>query len=995
MDTEKIKDFLDSEYGKVISSLRDDRIWAAAKMDEVILQQAGTNMERTLQLQKNQQIDVVEQVSKRKVSALKDLIFELMRNNGAVASQDSFKKVLDALNELVDRYQSDERTSIDRITDQYSQRAVEEGDKLKAKSEEVFRKRKEGLTRMVDKGLKAFDQFEDYYETASFDSPIWSKLEYKSSFPALNYVRLGSVEQRLDLFGNPDSFQFKTPEIVPFFLRQSLTIVYKKEQRDKLKGVVDQLFVRSLMSAEAGNILFYFIDAVGNGSMFLDYLHFDDSTKDVYNKQIFNTLTEVDRLLTSLQLICTDIDQNVRKNRSLEEYNQTEKVPVPYRIVIMDSFPRGISAGSLATIARLVEFEREAGVHFVFLVEKDDVSKMGPILPLTEKYELNEHLVPDERLEAVKNNVIQMTNRSFNASKSVKFHEYYDENVVWWKGNCANFTETPLGMVKASNYDLSFDEEAKKGLPTAHTVIAGQTGCGKSSLIHSFIMGTALKYSPEQVRFFLVDLKGVEFKCYEEFKLPHAEFIAMNGNPEYGSHVLKLVLRKMEARTAYFQSKMVTTLPEFREKYPDEVMPRYFIIIDEYQELFRDLDIARESKESIDRLVSVGRALGFNLILSSQTLPLPASTLTNFSHRIAMRCQVSLGRQVLELPEAKTAHLKVGQAIINSGKQVDTVQSYYLPKEYRTAYLKEVRKKWLDYKGGNYEDDMIVFDGERPALLKNNRVWRKMRKISQLTDIPFSPGEKIMVDGRDVMDTLVRSRNGNILSIGGNLAVSIRALNGCIQSFIPQLLPNEARFDVFNFVNRGKKELFDAIKSSSEEVCRRFADSCYTESSQDLAPVIDEILGEIKDRKERIDSGEFIPSRFLVIYQTANDPDLHEVEKFDEYYQTMKVSPSDLSTKLTTVLSTGPEAGIHCLLHFSDPDMFFSVFSDKEIKLFNHILALQMSEDDSRLFLGGSRPYAGRLYDRSVGEEAAHNRAIYFNAYTMEFEKIKPYSFEL
>ena len=995
METDTIKDFLESEYCKVIASLRDDKIWSAAKMDEVILQQAGTTMERNLQMQKNQQIDVIEQVSERKVSALNDLIHELMRNNGAAGSQDSYRKLLDALDELVKRYRSDEKASIESITEQYTKRAAEEEEKLRIKSKDVFRKRKEGLARMVDKGLKAFGRFEDDYETASLDSPIWNKLEYKASFPSLNYIRLGDVEARLELFGNSDSFHFTTPEIVPFFLKKSLTIVFKKEQRDKLKSVVDQIFVRSLMSAEAGNLFFYFIDAVGNGSMFLDYLHFDDSTKDVYNKQVFTTLTEVDRVLTGLQLTCTDIDQNVRKNRLLEEYNRTEKVPVPYRIVIMDSFPRGISSASLATVARLVEFEREAGVHFVFLVEEDDVSKMGAILPLTEKYVLNDNLVLDERMETIKSNVIQMTNRSFNATKSVKFHEYYDENVPMWKGNCANFTETPLGMVKAKNYDLTFDEEAKKGLPTAHTVIAGQTGCGKSTLIHSFIMGTALKYSPEQVRFFLVDLKGVEFKCYEEFKLPHAEFIAMNGNPEYGSHVLKLVLRKMEARTAYFQQKMVTTLPEFREKYPDEVMPRYFIIIDEYQELFRDLDIARESKESIDRLVSVGRALGFNLILSSQTLPLSASTLTNFSHRIAMRCQVSLGRQLLELSEAKTANLKVGQAIVNSGKQVDTIQSYYLTKDYRTAYLKEIRRKWLEWKGGNVEDDMIVFDGERPALLKNNRVWRKMKPVCQLTDIPFSPGEKIMVDGRDVMDTLAQSRNENLLSVGGNLAVSIRALNGCLQSFVPQLPPNEARFDVFNFVNKGKKELYDAIQSASESVCRRFTESHYSEATSDLVPVVEEILDEIKERKARIETGEFVPSRFLVIYQTANNPDLQEVEKFDEYYQTMKVASSELSTKLATILATGPEAGIHCLLHFSDPDMFFTVFGEKEIKLFNHIVALQMSEDDSRLFLGSTRPYAGRLYDRTVGEEAAHNRAIYFNAYTMEFEKIKPYSFEL
>ena len=993
MEADKINAFLESGYERTLASLHNEKLLSAARQEEAVLNTAEERLKKNLQQQEIHQKEVVRQVARKKVSSLSELMAKIKETGGSVTSPEDYKRLENAFAELLNYYKGDEESGLEAITNKYLQMSETEGERFRDQAEKFYDKRKEDISRIIDKCLKDFSQLEDNYETASFRSPIWNRLEYKAKFPELNYVRLGDRKETITLFGKENALEFISPVVVPFFARNSISIIYKKDQRNLLKSVIDQIFVRSLMTAEAGNLYFYFMDAVGNGSLFLDYLNFDKSTMEVCNRKIFTGLTEIDRTLTELQLKCTDIDQHERKNRSLEEYNRTEKVPIPYRVVIMDAFPRGLSTAGLAVIARLVEYEKEAGVHFVFAVQEEDVPKMGQILPLTYQYRLEDTLCPDSMPADMKERVVQLTNRSFNQDKSVRFDEHY-AGVPMWEGDCSNFTQVPLGMKKSLNYDILFDEEAKKGLPSAHTVIAGQTGCGKSSLLHSFIMGTCLKYSPDQVRFFLIDLKGVEFKVFEEYKLPHLDFVALNGSPEYGAHVLRLVLKKMEERMAVFQEKMVTRLPEFRQKFPNEVMPRYFIIIDEYQELFRDLDIARDSKESLERLTSVGRALGFNLILSSQTVELSAQTINNFSHRIAMRCDSTVARQVLKTPDERVMDLKVGQAIINAGTQADTIQSYFLSRDVEIAYLKEIREKWVALHGEEYEENMIVFDRERPALLKNNRTYRKMRPVSNTSAIVFSPGEKIMVDGLDVLDKISAEKNANILALGGNLAVSVRSLNGCVQSMLPQLPGSGVCFNLFNFVSLGKKDLFHAIKLASESVVPVCPGSTYSEKQEDLDACLEAVLKELENRRVKAAAGETLVPRFLVVYQTENCKSLQAVETMD-FLDRLTPSISETATKLRTIMSVGPELGVHCLLHFADPASFEAVFTDKgsELKLFNHVLALQMSEDESRHILGSSRPYAGRLYDRIAGEEAANNRAIYLNAYTGDIEKIKPYSF--
>ena len=95
----------------------------------------------------------------------------------------------------------------------------------------------------------------------------------------------------------------------------------------------------------------------------------------------------------------------------------------------------------------------------------------------------------------------------------------------WWSRQSGTGIDVPLGRAGATKRQ---NLQLGKGT-SQHVLIAGKTGSGKSTFLHCLITNLALHYSPDEVRFALVDFKkGVEFKDYAAFQLPHADVIAID-----------------------------------------------------------------------------------------------------------------------------------------------------------------------------------------------------------------------------------------------------------------------------------------------------------------------------------------------------------------------------------------------------------------------------------------------------------------------------------
>src|SRR6185312_9446535 len=105
----------------------------------------------------------------------------------------------------------------------------------------------------------------------------------------------------------------------------------------------------------------------------------------------------------------------------------------------------------------------------------------------------------------------------------------------------------------------------------------------KTNLLHVLITNLALTYSPDELELYLIDFKTVGFAFYAMHQLPHARVIATQSEREFGLSVLKRLEDLREERKNIFYQRADDIL-QYREKYPQERMPRILLIIDEFQE---------------------------------------------------------------------------------------------------------------------------------------------------------------------------------------------------------------------------------------------------------------------------------------------------------------------------------------------------------------------------------------------------------------------------
>ena len=98
---------------------------------------------------------------------------------------------------------------------------------------------------------------------------------------------------------------------------------------------------------------------------------------------------------------------------------------------------------------------------------------------------------------------------------------------------------------------------------TPHLLVAGSTGSGKSVCINTIIVSLLYKFSPEQLRFIMVDPKKVELQQYND--LPHM-IIPVVTNPKKAVLALQWLVNEMEKRFDLFAKVGVRKIEEFNKR---------------------------------------------------------------------------------------------------------------------------------------------------------------------------------------------------------------------------------------------------------------------------------------------------------------------------------------------------------------------------------------------------------------------------------------------
>lgn len=139
----------------------------------------------------------------------------------------------------------------------------------------------------------------------------------------------------------------------------------------------------------------------------------------------------------------------------------------------------------------------------------------------------------------------------------------------------------------------------------------GSSGYGKSFALQSFIIDLALKNNPELVYFYVIDLGNggmVNIK-----NLPHvADYITFD-NIDKLNKLLNILTREIESRKKLCLDFDVQNIHLY-ETQQNEVIPRIFIVVDNYQVL---KEVNEEFYEYFEKLARDGYSVGIYLMFST------------------------------------------------------------------------------------------------------------------------------------------------------------------------------------------------------------------------------------------------------------------------------------------------------------------------------------------------------------------------------------------
>ena len=160
-----------------------------------------------------------------------------------------------------------------------------------------------------------------------------------------------------------------------------------------------------------------------------------------------------------------------------------------------------------------------------------------------------------------------------------------------------------------------------------HLLVAGATGTGKSVSLNAMINSILFKFSPDMVRFLLIDPKRIELSVYQD--IPHLLHPVVT-QPKEATRALRWAVEEMERRYMLLSDRGVRNIDAYNRKILKEMksgvtatpegtsknLPYIILVIDELADLM--MVSSREVEESITRLAQMARAAGIHLIIATQ-----------------------------------------------------------------------------------------------------------------------------------------------------------------------------------------------------------------------------------------------------------------------------------------------------------------------------------------------------------------------------------------
>jgi hypothetical protein len=793
--------------------------------------------------------------------------------------------------------------------------------------------------------------------------------------------------------------------------------------KETSNDMVRNTLLRAVTSVPAGNLNVTIIDPEGLGKQFSWLMSLADVDPALVNHRVWTQPLHISEQLANTARHVEDVIQQSLRNHhaNLIEYNQQAgPMAVPYRLIVWSNFPFGLDDHSWQSLCSILSSGGKCGVGVILqlsnthvwptFADRSKIDEFGlrcSLRPVTipgtatesartetvvtidhpelAAYPLKPMLPPDEeRLKEIMSH--QLEAASAVGKCVVPFESISLPKADQQSASSADALAIPLGISDAGRVQM-----LKLGTGTAqHVLIAGKTGSGKSSLLHTLITSAAMKYSPQELRMVLLDFKkGVEFQVYSQVALSHADIIGIESKREFGVSTLEYIDRLLHARGEAFRQWGVQDLSSLSKKYPEHALPRILILIDEFQELFVEDDkLSQQASMLMDRIVRQGRSFGVHLILASQTLggaySLPRTTLSQMAVRIALQCDSSDAMLILSEDNTAAERLRhSGQAIYNeTGGRIESNQGFqvaYIEKNDQVERLGQLSHWPVPHSPTtNALGRQIVFEGHKPAVWDESSIALAVSGMRMdAGSVPMILGDSVSIDP-PVCKPLSRSAGRNVMVVGQDESSAASLLAGTIAGLgFASTMPAGSE--------TASAMILDGSRTEDESMR-----GLLSQLPQSRIPVTISDVREIESTVEKLhqeferrnaNPNQHYPTMLIAIVNIARFRELRRSEEFSFGDDSGGgVKPDAV---LANILRDGPSVGMHVWIWADSAGTLSRWVSRQSMRDIELRILMQMSATDSNQLIDSNA--ANRL-DRYVAliHDDIEGKAVKFRPFSLD-----------
>jgi hypothetical protein len=835
---------------------------------------------------------------------------------------------------------------------------------------------------------------------------------YKAASGVPSGVRIGTLIGQENLQYGLTGF----PAMVSFIGNGHIVITSNSKRKAAALKLLQSIITRIVVTHPVTSVRLVCVDPVGLGSNF-PFKRLPDTISGNTAKVELNEIQQEMRGLIEHMRLVTE-KYLAKDYDNIEAYNHdAEEVVESYRILAAADFPVKFDPESCTRLMSIAERGVRTGVYAVIHVDIDQPLPRGfnleDLLRHSNVIEANDSgftfkplgsdvayaFEPDDLPSPDLFNRL-MDQASETAMKN-KFSGIPFERVKInqiWNGNSTKSIQVPIGKAGAKDVLSFWLGQLEDGKISVHSLLGGQTGYGKSTLLHVMIINLARHYSPDELQMYLLDFKeGVEFRPYADNRLPHARVISIESEREFALSVMLSLTDEIGRRAALFKQAEVNSITGYRAL--GHPLPRLLLIVDEFQRIFETGDtVTNRITAEMEVLIKQGRVFGIHVVMGSQSMRgahMPAKLYGQFATRIALKSPeediaVLLSNrsvnaaELLERPGDVLYNDSTGDAERNMRGQIANLRdddvSFYvqeLAKERRARNLPELPQRV--FRG---DQASAISDNSRLEQLYDAPDWLSTSEIRTRFELRdwvasekpalFWLGEAVNLKPHTAAAFKRRSRS-NMLIVADDEASVFSMIGSGLLSLVLFHRPGQA---IFRIIDLGLSEEY------WEDTTSNFRDNFQQYDIQIMKrrrseEMIDELEAIVADRNQKYRAGEeeVGPSIFFVIACA------HRAVYLKPTTGRMGPEPSDHAKKLQQIAVNGPEVGVHLILTCDNTKTFEDIMRRPNLSLFDRRVAMRMNKDESQLLLGeptaeSLRPLRALLLDDEEGTS---------------LEKFKPY----